>query len=408
MLKNKIDFEKIIYFSVLVFAFTLPLSRAAISFFALFLPFLWLLEGEFKTKYQQIKSNKVLLSIMAFSLLTLVSILWSTNIEVALKHIRLNSYFFVIFVIATSIKKEQVQNIISSFLLGMFISEVIAYGVFFELWTFKHATVQNPSPFMMHIDYSVFMAFTSILLLNKIFASRYELKEKLVFLLFFLTVSGNLFLAIGRTGQAAFIVAVFVMSIIHYRVSIKSILASFLVLFVIFASAYSFSDTFRVRANVGVQDIKGIAKMDLNSSWGIRIAYYITSYDIIEHNPLVGVGSGDYRDETIKVLKDKKYDFLSLSTREFMAGHHPHNQYLLILLQMGLVGLIIFLYLIYQILRLKIKNPEIKELSILFCVIFFVSCFAEPLLSKQFTIALFILFIGLFSIKDSYLYEKKN
>ena len=401
MLKNRIDFEKIIYFSVLVFAFTLPLSRAAISFFALFLPFLWLLEGGFKTKYQQIKSNKALLSIVALSLLTLVSILWSANTEIALKHIRLNSYFFVIFVIATSIKKEQVQNIISSFLLGMFISEVIAYGVFFELWTFKHATVQNPSPFMMHIDYSVFMAFTSILLLNRIFASRYELKEKLVFFLFFLTVTGNLFLAIGRTGQAAFIVAVFVMSIIHYRVGIKSVLMSFLVLFVIFASAYNFSDTFKLRANAGIKDIHGISKMDFNSSWGIRVAYYITSYDIIKHNPLVGVGAGDYKNETIKVLKDKKYEFLSQETRDFMAEYHPHSQYLLILLQMGIVGLAVFLYMIYQILSLKIKNPEIKELSILFCVIFFVSSFAEPLFSKQFTIALFILFVGLFNIETS-------
>lgn len=404
---KKIDYSKAIYFSVVAFAFILPLSRAAISFFVLLLPFLWLMEGELKTKLEMVKSNKVLLSLVILFFLILASVFWSENTSLALRQLRLNSYLLSIFVIATSIKKEQISTIISAFLLGMFISEVIAYGVFFELWTFKEATVENPSPFMMHIDYSVFMAFTSILLLNRLFAKRYDLKEKIIYLFFFLTVTGNLFLAIGRTGQVAFIVAVFVMSIIHYRISIKSVVASFLVLFVVFASAYSFSDTFRVRADAGIKDIKGISQMNLNSSWGIRVAYYMTTYDILKTSPLFGVGAGDFEEETIKILQSKKYDFLSDETRKFMADFHPHSQYLFVALQMGLVGLMLFIYLIYQILRLKISDPEIKELSILFVTVFFVACNAEPLLSKQFTIALFILFVGLFNIETSSIRESK-
>jgi len=84
-----------------------------------------------------------------------------------------------------------------------------------------------------------------------------------------------------------------------------------------------------------------------------------------------------------------------------MKEFHPHNQYLFILLQMGAIGLILFLYMIYQVFNLKIDNPEIKELSVLFGVIYFVSCIPEPLLAKQFTIGLFVLFIGLFSIESS-------
>ncbi len=400
MLKEKMKFEKTIYYSVLIFALTLPLSRALISLFVILLPLLWVMEGDFQRKYEQIKSSKLLLAILVFLTFSILSILWTENLIVGIKSLRLEMYLLTLFVIATSIKKEQIHSIITAFLLGMFVSEVIAYGVFFEFWTFKNATVQNPSPFMFHIDYSVFMAFTSLLLLNRIFANHYELKEKFIYLFFFLTVTGNLFLAIGRTGQVAFIVGVFVMSIIHFRITIKSILISTLLLFSIFTVAYNVSDSFKMRAHSGLSDIQKISDMNLNSSWGIRVAYYITTFDIFKNNPIIGVGFGDFKDQTALILETQEYPYLNNNSKEFMKKIHPHNQYLLILLQMGVIGLMLFLYMMYQLFKLKITNPEIKELSIIFGTVYFVSCIPEPLLAKQFTIGLFVLFIGLFSIEE--------
>jgi len=394
-LKN-INYNKIFYYSILSFAFILPLSRAGISFFSIFLPILWLADKNIKTKLQQLKSNKLILAISIYLLFSILSSLWSSNVEQTLNIIRLNSYWVLIFVISSSVKKEQVPTIISSFLAGMFVSEILAYGVFFELWHFKYATPQNPSPFMFWIDYSVFMAFTSILLLNRILSKNYDLKQKILFSMFFISVTGNLFLAIGRTGQVAFIAGVFVMMIIHYRLSIKSLFLSFILLGTIFTTAYQLSNSFKTRVNAGINDIKHIKNMDLNGSWGIRVAYWITTFDIVKEQPILGVGIGDFKDETAKVLTNQNYNYLTKETKEFMKINHPHNQYLLVLLQMGIIGIFIFLYLIYQILKLDIKEKEIKELSILFTTIFFVSCFAEPLFLKQFTISLFMLFIGLF------------
>ena len=390
------NYNKIFYYFIPLFAFILPLSRAGISFFVIVLPILWFFEGDFKRKFEQIKSSKLLIAISAYLIFSIISILWSSNFEQALNVLRLNSYWLLLFVIATTVKKEQITTIISSFLAGMFISELIAYGVFFELWTFKDATVQNPSPFMFWIDYSVFMAFTSILLLNRILSKNYNLKEKILFSLFFISVTGNLFLAIGRTGQVAFIVAIFVLMIIHYKFSIKSLVFSLLFLTTIFTTAYQLSDSFKTRVQSAQQDINNIQKMNLNGSWGIRVAYWITTFDIIKDTPIIGVGLGDFKDETAKIIEVKKYKFLTKKAKDFMGNNNPHNQYLLLLLQMGIIGLSLLLYLIYQILKLNIKETELKELSILFVTVFFISCFAEPLFFKQFTIALFILFVGIF------------
>ena len=74
---------------------------------------------------------------------------------------------------------------------------------------------------------------------------------------------------------------------------------------------------------------------------------------------------------------------------------HFHNQYLMIIVQTGLLGLSLLLALMVQYYRLPIDHKELKELATLFITIFAISFIAEPLWQKQFTIALFILFTGL-------------
>lgn len=408
-MNNKIiNFQDAIYYLVILFAFTLPLSRALISFSIILIPLLWLLEGKFQEKYNKIKSNKLLISITAFLLFSTLSLIWTENFEIGLNVLRKEMYFITLFVIATTIKREQIESIITAFLFGMLISEIIAYGVFFELWTFKNATVENPSPFMMHIDYSVFMAFTSLLLLNKILSNRYLLKQKLLYLVFFMTVTGNLFLAIGRTGQVAFFLGIFTVAIIHFKISLKSILISLSLLTLISFTAYNISDTFKVRVHAGISDIEKISNINLNSSLGIRVAYYIVTWDSLKNDFILGIGIGDYKDIIDSTIDANNYQFISKGTKKFMKKYHPHSQYLLILLQLGIVGILLLFYLIYQLLKLKIANTEIKELSIIFTVLFFISSIPEPLLAKQFTLGLFILFVGLFSIESTQINAKDS
>lgn len=399
-LRSKLNFEKIFFILVVVFAFILPLSRALISLIIILLILFWLLEGKFKEKLKKIKENRVLMAIAFFILWSFITLLWTDYSEHLLRTIRLNFYLLGLFIIATSIKKENIASIITAFLSGMFISEIIAYGVFFELWTFKHATPVTPSPFMMHMDYSVFLAFSSMLLLNRLFSSIYSFKEKVFIAFFFLTVTGNLFLSTGRTGQVALIAAIFVLSFIHYRVTIKSFFISSALLITIIFSAYTISDSFVMRVNQTQKDVTNILNNNLNGPWGVRLAYWIITYDAFKEHPF-GNGLGNYSQAIQEQMKNNDYDFLNDGRKEFMAKIHPHNQYLLIILDTGFVGFLLFLNIIYQLLIYRIKDKETKELSILFTTIFFISCLAEPLLIKQFTLVLFVLFMGLFTITDS-------
>ncbi|MGB3750263.1 MAG: O-antigen ligase family protein [Arcobacteraceae bacterium] len=394
------DYPRIYFYVIIAFAFTLPLSRAAISVLMGFIAIVWIVEGNFKYTLSQIVTNRVLKSIALFLIFAALSLLWTQDKAEGLSFLRLYGYWTVLFIIATVIQKKDIKNIITAFLLGMFVSEIIAYGVYFELWTFKNATVSNPSPFMFWIDYSIFMAFTSLLLLSRLFSKDFTVQQKLFIFLFFLSTTGNLFLTQGRTGQVALLAGIVVMLFLYLKPSIKSFFIGTILLVSIYGGAYTMSDTFQNRVSHAINDINLMKENNFDSSWGIRVVYWMITYDVVKEHPLIGVGLGDY--ETIVHYYVEKNDYpISQQTKEFIVSHHAHNQFLMVLIQTGLIGFILLLNIIYSIITLKIYNDEIKKLSILFITIFFVSCMAEPLWFKQFTIVLFVLFIGLFSSKSN-------
>jgi len=395
IVRSKINFEKTYYYSLLLFAFMLPLSKATNSIFLSLFLLLLILQGDFKNRFNILRESALAKSILLFIGFITLSLLWSDNLDNVFSFRKLYWYWFVIFAIGLSIKTDKIFIVISAFILGMMVSEMISYGMFFDLWKIKGHGSEYPSPFMFHITYSLFLGFTAIILLNRIISKRYSIKVKLLFLLFLLTILGNLFINDGRTGQLAFLVGIFTTVFIHYRVSIKSILSAVILTIFIFSSAYLLSNKFQSRVHSAKQDIEKIFKGNLNSSWGIRVAMYYVATDIVKESPLLGVGVGDYNSAAKDALDRDNHGF-DKSVIEFIPKEHFHSQYLNILVQGGFVGLFLMLLIFYNLYRLKISNPELKELSLLFITIFLVAFIAEPLLLKQFANTLFILFSGLF------------
>ncbi len=391
---KSLSFEKSYLYLAIVFAFVLPISRAAVSLFIILFPLVWLIEGNYRHKLEQLRSSKALLVIALFILFQFITIAWSTDTHLALESARMYTYWFAIFVLATSIKNEWIDKIITAFLYGMVISEIFAYLIFFDIYAIKGQPPSYPSPFMMHIDYSVFLAFTSILLLNRIFSKRYSVNEKIVMFIFFATVTTNLFISTGRSGQLAFLVALMVSVIIHFRFSVKSILVFGIVSSTLLIGAYKTLPLFEKRINAAKSDIQKFQEGNYASSWGLRAAFWILTYDIVKEEPLLGVGIGDYKLAAQEALAKNDHGF-SEKVIFWCSGSHYHNQYLMIVVQSGLIGFTLLVAMFVYLYRLKIDDPDIKELSILFLTIYLVAFFAEPLWVKQFPTALFVMMAGL-------------
>ena len=384
---------QIFYYSAIAFAFTLPLSHAAVSFFIFWFVLLFLARKDFKTSWDSIKANRALMAMGAFIAFMFTSILWSSDTHDALHQIRLYSYWIIIPILAISLKKEWLPNIITAFLAGMFVSEIIAYGIFFEWWTFKNSTPDYPSPFMFHIHYSIFLATTAIILLSRILSNRYIWQTKLPMLIFFFTSTGNLMFSTGRTGQLAFLVAIMVSVILHYRLTLKSFLIFTVLSIVLFFGAYSTIDLFQKRLDAGINDVREFKKGNFDTSWGLRAAFWIVTYDIIREHPLIGAGIGDYKPAAIEVLAKDNHNF-SPETIQFCQSHDFHNQYLMIIAQGGLVAFALMLWMFIELFKVKIKEPELKEFNVLGVTVFVVSAISESLWTLQFPIILFVFIVS--------------
>lgn len=330
----------------------------------------------------------------AFIAFMFASLLWSSDTAEALKQIRLYSYWIVIPILAVSLKKEWLPNIITAFLGGMFISEIIAYGIYFEWWSYKNSTPDYPSPFMFHIHYSIFLATTAILLLSRLLSKRYTWRSKLPMAIFFLTSIGNLMISTGRTGQLALLVAMIVAIIIHYRLTIKSFFLFLILSIPLFVGAYTTIDLFQKRVDMAISDIQQFQQGNFNTSWGLRAAFWIVTYDILQEHPLLGVGAGDYRSAAAEALRTHDHGF-SQETIAWCSGTHFHNQYLMILAQIGVIGFALMIWMFIELFRLKIGEAELKEFSVLGLSVFSVSSIAEPLWILQFPIILFVFIVGL-------------
>jgi len=391
ILSNRYNFTKYINNVAVLYAFIIPISRAGIVFFTALMILLWVLEGDFKNKFINMKNNNLIVLIIALMALYFISLSWSDTFINGFKYSIKFWYFIPIFVIFTSVKKEYIKYMISAFLISMLISEIISYGIFFEWWNFKNRPPNDPTPFMNHLQYSMFLAFTALLLLNKAFIEK-NIITKMGYILFFITVSINLFINGGRTGQVAFIVSLFVVGFLNIKKKFKAVLYMLVLATSILYTGYNLSPNFKHRVDYAIKDMSEIIhKQNYCHSFGMRVGMWIVAIDIIKDNPIVGVGVSDamttMRSYINEFHSDKK-----------CAKPLPnfHNDFVQLLVQLGFIGGILYLLIFYNIFRIKIKDNEYKNLPIIFGSVYFISSMFENMIHQQFSMLLFALFVGIF------------
>lgn len=377
-----------------LYAALLPFSYAFTVFTGpLLILIFWILEGDLKTKRQKILSQKALVFLLLFFLFTLLSLLWSSDWQSAF---RILIFYFAMTIVSTalytSLLPKFVKPVLYAFLLSMFVSEVLLYGVFLEWWHFKKASIINPSPIMHHTLYSIFVAVTVLLLLGQMFDKTVPKTIKILELFFLASTIVNLFLNGGRTGQIGFLIAIFVFTITYFGFRKKYLLRTFAAAVILFIGAYFSSPIFHQRVHQGILDIQGIVHGNFHSSWGLRMVMSKAGLQMLAEHPLVGFGVGDVMDEFHRFARRrcdlKPFHFLTYNT-------HVHEEWLQIALQTGLIGLSLFILFIYYLFRTPIDDPLTKALFYAVLTIFLFSFFTDVPLRK-YTAGLFGFIIGYF------------
>jgi len=352
---------------------------------------LWILDRKkYNLNFNYLK--KVFIFMMIFLIYMLItSILSDIPLKEIFNGIKKYWYFLPIFIIYKYLKKEYILYTISSFLLGIFVSEIISYGIIFSFWKVRNGIPGDPSMFLNSIQYSIFLSFASILLFFKGLYEE-EKKVKIIYFLFFITTTINLFFNRGRTGDMAFLIGMTVLLCSIYKLKLKIFVGLVLSTITILIIFYNQIPNFNTRVHQAINDVHELKEnKNYDTSIGARIALWIAAKHIFVEDPVLGVGVSEHihkKDEFAKLPKNKEFLFLTRLK-------HFHNSFLEILLQYGIIGLSLFLYILYLISKIPIKNSIIRIAKVSILVIFILGSFSDRLFYINSTMSLFALICGL-------------
>ena len=391
-----LNLDKTYQYLLITLAFLMPLTVSGANFIIVIICFTWLLSGDYKSKFNHIIQSNLLKSSIIFYLIHVVGMIWTEDLFWGFHILHKMWYFLLLFpILFTIVKKEYIQFYISSFLLAILLTEVTSYLIWFELIPpMKHASVYNPTPFMNHVTYNPMLAFAVYLVGHEIlFNSNLAKLKKIIYSFFMTTMSINMFITGGRAGQIMYFVVISILILQFFNTQrLKAIIAILIVIPTIFFTAYNSSKIFQDRVDIAYGNIVNYENSKTTST-GQRITYAINFVELFKESPILGVGTGDFPFEMEKIyLKNSP---------EVPRGANPHNMYILILSQLGLLGLFSFLLIFYFQIKLSYNSNEkyIRDIGFVLPLLFLVIMMSDSYLLGHFTSLLYIFFSS-FLYKD--------
>jgi O-antigen ligase len=215
-----------------------------------------------------------------------------------------------------------------SFVAGCIVLLLLSYGIFFSIIPserFGHSVVY-------HITHSFFMAILAFWCLQRIFESRQYIY---LWLCLFLAATYNLFyIAPGRTGMLVYIALIF-LTVLQRLSWKKSIPVTALVIAAV-AITFATSANFSSRVREAMDEMTSYQAESSRTSLGMRFDWWQNSLMLIKEKPIFGHGTGSFKTVQAELIKDS----------DTKPTDNPHNEYLLIAVQTGLVGLFLFVALL--------------------------------------------------------------
>ncbi len=379
---------------------------------------IWILEGSFKKKFNQLLQQKIILLYFGIIILFIISLtflsnsisngFWDNKYLNGYQYIfsKNITYFLMAIYISTSMKKEFITPVFIAYIIQSLYISLYSYFIYFGL---LKGNSEDPVHFVHHIFFSIILTlafFTSIYLYKKV------KKKYLQIILFFVSLMFliNLFIIGGRLGQVALLFTILILfyyyMIIYKKEPFIKIFIPIIGIIIFIIIAYDVSNNFKERVNKGVSDIKKVeVYSDFSTSWGTRIGFDIVNTKLLLSSPkkfLFGYGMGNSK-RTIKNFIEKN----DQNKLTLLQHNHVHNQFFQIWIDGGFLALILYIWIYIELLRLNTKIND-KLLIISFASVFLVYSMGDIIYHRGKILGLFVLFIGLFLAINKYLEREKD
>lgn len=349
--------QKAFEISVILACFSIFFPTFFLSASLVFIVIFWVLSGNLNHKFSVIKNNKSALAAIGLFCFYIFGVFYSSaqlneSSNFLLKYFKL----LLIPILVSGLRDENIANkCINAFIFGGFVVLALSYMKFFKLipaqiylpqLNFRDYFGDEDHGYLIfknRITHGFLISFLMYVALIKTFFS----KSKNLFLwglLSMLCFYNVMYMGSGRTGQ---IISALLIFYLFFEIKILSkfkkitknnfyIYTSFIAI-LFFASFKNFESFIPLRVLLLPDEIVNYYRYSKISSAGERLEMYTESLKIINKSLIFGHGTGSLMSEYRKI-NDKSFTFDKLD--------NPHNQYILTLVELGIIGLSLFLLMI--------------------------------------------------------------
>ncbi|HHZ70560.1 MAG TPA: O-antigen ligase domain-containing protein [Methylococcaceae bacterium] len=338
--------------------FAVPvLGTAATNIFLLSALGVWLLDGQFKVLPLLARQYPLIQVSLGLFFWLGLSALWSSSFTENILYLSKYREFFMIPAFMWVLTQKEYRTLaLKALFLGMLLTLVISFLQYFHVATF-HGRQHNIGN---HIFHGILFGFFGYWCLD--LARKYRAYAWLFVLLFLVSSFALLEIQASRTGYVLFSLLTGLFLLQHFGWKVLTV--GLMIIGGIFYSVLEPSQILDRADNLSL--LKEAATLQSLAALDIRLEFYIFTLKIIAEHWFLGVGLGDF---------DLAYLTIWDAGHLYSFTTNPHNEYLMIWSQSGLVGIglfIVFHWTFFKMARHLSKDDVPLAMATLITLI--VSC----------------------------------
>jgi O-antigen ligase len=361
-------------------AFLLPFKQVVAICIALLL-LNYLLEGRFREKMKTMRHTTLFVFFIAFYLLHVLGMCWTRNQASGWfdLEVKLSLLIFPIVFASRPLESEKVDRIFSWFLSGCGAACLLILGraLYYFIFLHENKFFYEEFSYFMHPSYfSMYLNFAMIYIFIALFRAKKTVPKLVLGLLplFALVIV----LLSSKLGMIS-LVLVLAGALCGIVIRSKKYVLGFLSLGALAASVFAvvrFSPEIRGRVDNAIHALSEKKEDKTNAeSTAVRMLIWGVARETISEHPLVGAGTGDAKDVLMERYKSE--GILGAYAHQLNA----HNEYLQVLVALGLFGFILFLGML--LLPAGIGFREHKAILPAFVGLIALNFFPESMLETQ-------------------------
>lgn len=330
-------------------------------------------------------NNKIsLIAVLLFTYICIGLLYTSAGLDIAIPEVKMYAKLLIIPIFIVLYKDGMWTNrIIYSYALGAFILIIptildgtgILKALSVDLSKIKDGSYTNLS--LVYWRNHIINGFHTSILFSICVLSSVKFKKYRIQLIFIslICLADVIFFINGRLALASIVSAILLLILQNLKTTKNKYLLVFILVFISIIF-YSQSTSLQNRVKSVTQEAKLFhEEKNISTSGGVRLFYWSMSFDLFTKNPLFGSGPGSFRQNLISPDNPLRT----------VLHKHAHNEYLTLISQNGLIGLILFLYLTILVYKknLASDNELVKKIVQIALLLFLLNSLTDSSLNNE-------------------------